>query len=242
MISSCGSTSLNNLDTWDVLWISDSSGWGVAEIYGEMVAEDTGKEVIVHDYWFGTLAAEEVLNALNGDPGQNFQFRTLREVVSEAEIIVFFGNPIDLDKGSTLGDWDCTSGDCYVNQCEKVNFEKYTNNLKEIYTIIFDLRGNNETVVVAYDSYSAGVNEWHESGVFEECKRCWTLFNEAIYTASESYNVPVAQVVEAWNGGYDFLIDPDQLDYTIDGIHPNEKGARVIAEAVRALGYEPTGP
>jgi lysophospholipase L1-like esterase len=51
----------------------------------------------------------------------------------------------------------------------------------------------------------------------------------------------VGAVAEAWNGP-NRDEDPNDKGYTWDGIHPNEKGAAVIANALRELGYEPVVP
>ena len=48
-------------ETWDLLWVSDSSGWGVADIYGEYIAEDNNVEVNVIDSWQGGLSAGSIL-------------------------------------------------------------------------------------------------------------------------------------------------------------------------------------
>jgi hypothetical protein len=48
-------------------------------------------------------------------------------------------------------------------------------------------------------------------------------------------------VAEAWNGA-NWDIDPVTAGYTKDGEHPNQTGAEVMAEALRATGYEPVAP
>ena len=69
-LASCSSgpegNSLDELEEWDLLWISDSSGWDVADVYAEMVAEDTGKTINVNDKWIGGLPAGDIYLALTG--------------------------------------------------------------------------------------------------------------------------------------------------------------------------------
>jgi len=81
------------VEKWDLLWISDSSGWGVVDIYAGYVAEDLGIEIDVNDQWMGHLAAGEVLASLNGEPNPNMNLVRMAEYIQEAEIIVFYGNP-----------------------------------------------------------------------------------------------------------------------------------------------------
>jgi lysophospholipase L1-like esterase len=85
------------------------------------------------------------------------------------------------------------------------------------------------------------INEFKEQGVYDECKACWANYNQAIHQAAEAYGIPVAEVGLAWNGP-DFDQDPSDLGYVKDGIHPNELGATVIAQALRETGYEPVEP
>ena len=54
--------------------------------------------------------------------------------------------------------------------------------------------------------------------------------------------VPIANAFDAWNG-IDHNEDPVEKGFTQeDDIHPNELGARVIAQLLRELGYEPIVP
>ena len=56
-------------------------------------------------------------------------------------------------------------------------------------------------------------------------------------------NITVASVSTAWNGP-DWDIHPeDDLGYVAsDHIHPRLLGRRIIAQAIRNLGYEPVLP
>ena len=61
----CGCTNrnqLNELEKWDLVYICDSTGWGVAEKYAENIKRDTRKTVQVKDYAIGGLSAIEVLD------------------------------------------------------------------------------------------------------------------------------------------------------------------------------------
>ena len=59
---------LSELEKWDLVYISDSTGWGVAERYAENIGRDTRKAVQVKDYAIGGLSAIEVLDVLHCDP------------------------------------------------------------------------------------------------------------------------------------------------------------------------------
>jgi len=231
---------MQDMDEWDLVWISDSSGWDVAQVYAAMIEEDTGVSVVVHDNWIGGLPAARVLHALNGEPSPSFTLERLADELAEAEVIVFYANPTESPDASHPSDWMCVNvtGENYVDRCEMETFNQYIQDLEAIYARIFELRAGQPTIVRAYDAYNPLISKFKEQGVYEECKACWGNYNAAIHLAAASYNIPVAGVSLAWNGP-DWQQDPVAIGYTKDGEHPNEEGARVIAEALRALGYEP---
>jgi len=237
---SCNSAPLmTDMEEWDMVWISDSSGWGVAEVYAAMVEEDTGIKVNVNDFWMDSLSAGEVYNTLKGEKTSRFKLTQLIDLIPEAELIVFFANPINSVESNARSDWNCTGGNNYVNICQ--DFELYKNHLEGIYQIIFELRGGQATIVRAYDAYNPLIADFHKQGVYEDCKACWADLNAAIHQAADNYNIPVAEVSKAWNGS-NWDMDPVVSGYTKDGIHPNELGAKVIAQAIRELGYKPVKP
>ena len=244
MFASCSTQpSLSELEEWDLVWISDSSGWGVAEVYASMIEEDTGKKVNVMDNWMGGLSAGDVYNALKGEPTPSFTLSKLAEQIEEAEIVVFYANPAESWDEGNPADWVCVStfSTNYVNNCDMETFDTYIQHLEGIYQIIFELRDGQPTIVRAYDAYNPLIARFHEQGVYEDCKACWANYNAAIHQAAARYNVPVAAVSEAWNGP-NWDQDPEAMGFTKDGEHPNEVGATIIAQTLRELGYDPVSP
>jgi len=243
LISCSFQPSLSELEEWNLVWISDSSGWGVAEIYAGMIEEDTGKKVNVIDNWMGGLSAGDVYNALKGEPTPSFTLSKLAEQIEGAEIVVLYANPEESWEEGNPADWMCVSTFTtnYVNNCDMETFDTYVQHLEGIYQIIFELRDGQPTIVRAYDAYNPLITRFREQGVYEDCKACWANYNAAIHQAAESYNVPVAAVAEAWNGP-NWDQDPGAMGYTKDSVHPNEVGATIIAQALRELGYEPVSP
>lgn len=235
---------LENLEEWDLLWISDSSGWDVADVYAAMVAEDTGKTINVQDKWVGGLPAGVIYESLTGQySGPSMEMDKMPELVAEAEIIVFYGNPSESINESRPGDWECTSGyGSYVVDCDPEIFSVYIEHLEAIYQKMFELRAGQPTIIRTYDAYNPRINIFKEQGVYEDCRQCWGInYNAAIHQAAAAFNIPVAGIAEAWNGP-NWDTDPNDLGYTKDGEHPNELGAQVIAQALRDLGYEPVAP
>lgn len=233
-------------EEWDLVWISDSSGWGAAEVYADYVAEDMGVTVNLYDAGKGGLEARRVLAMLRGEDVVEYdmEMQGLAEAIKNAEIVVFYGNPEDAYGEDVFpGDWDCISSyDAYVNTCEPENFAGYVANLEDIYQAIFDLKDGEPVIIRAFNAYNPLVAPHKEEGVFEECRACWQNYNNAIAQAAAAYGVPLADVYAAYNG-IDHNEDPREKGYIqSDGEHPNPTGDMVIAQTLRDLGYEVTIP
>ncbi|MBE0687799.1 MAG: SGNH/GDSL hydrolase family protein [Anaerolineaceae bacterium] len=237
---------MNNIEEWDLLWISDSIGWGVAEVYASYVSEDLGIKINLNDQRMPGLSAGKVLNLLKGGSYTNLDLMNIADYIAEAEIIVFYGNPERSVDPDNPGDWICGESpvnQCYVTNCEMDTFDLYIDHVKEIYGIIKTIRKGTPTMIRAYDSYNPRlVSQCLPGGTFDECRACWENYSKAIHIAAEEMGVPVANVFDAWNG-VDHTENPVDKGYVRDdGEHPNEKGAEVIASVLRDLGYEMTIP
>jgi hypothetical protein len=239
-----GTPDLMEMEEWDLLWISDSSGWGVAEVYAAYIEEDTGIPVNVYDYWDGGLSAGTILDILEGGSNFNAELDRIPERIPEMEVIVFYTNPEESVDADNPWDWNCgqsTLLKTYVNACEMDTFALYTQHLESIYQHIFDLHNGRPLIIRAYDAYNPTLARWEKDGTFDACQACWGNYNAAIHQAAAKFDIPVAKVYDAWNGS-DHNQDPNDKGYTKDGIHPNELGAQVIAEELRKLGYDPVTP
>jgi len=244
ILSIGGTPDLMEMEEWDLLWISDSSGWGVAEVYAAYIEEDTGIPVNVYDYWDGGLSAGTILDILEGGSNFNAELDRIPERIPEMEVIVFYTNPEESVDADNPWDWNCgqsTLLKTYVNACEMDTFALYTQHLESIYQHIFDLHNGRPVIIRAYDAYNPTLARWEKDGTFDACQACWGNYNAAIHQAAAKFDIPVAKVYDAWNGS-DHNQDPNDKGYTKDGIHPNELGAQVIAEELRKLGYDPVTP
>jgi len=245
-LASCSSGTevipLDELEEWDLLWISDSSGWDVADVYAEMVAEDTGKTINVNDKWVGGLPAGDIYLALTDQyDGPSMTLEKMPDYVAEAELIVFYGNPTGSINPERPGDWDCiTTIGANVKDCDPEIFSTYIEHIETIYQRMLELREGQPTIIRAFDAYYPLIDQRKADGdSYQACKVCWANYNAAMHQAAENMNIPIAEVSLLWNGP-DWDIDPDsELGYTKDAEHPNALGAEVIAQALRELGYDP---
>lgn len=221
--------------SWDLLFISNSTGLGVPDLYAEHIQSDLGVIVSVQNEVNNDLSAQVVLRrlGLENDP--------LTELIRGAEIIVLHVESRGSISEENPGRWICTSTlTASVEDCSLETFEQYRADLSQVYQAIFDLRGGESTIIRAYDSYNPWYEVYRNNDAFDACRACWQNFNQVIHEVSAEYNVPVAPVYAAFNGE-DFTEDPAAKGYIAgDNVHTSGEGREVIAALLRDLGYELT--
>ena len=228
---------------WDLVFISDSSGRGVGKRYAVHIENDLGVKVTLHNLAINTLSAGRVLAALRGEGDRDPSLSELPNLIPEAQVVVFYANPIHSISETNPGDWNCVSSSRpYVVDCSPETFDAYRADLDAIYEQIFALRDDSPIIIRCFDAYNPLYSAWREHGVFNDCLHCWENYNETIHQAAAAHNVPVAHVYDAFNGpNHDE--DPRDKGYIgSDGMHTNETGRDIIADLLRKLGYEYSVP
>lgn len=226
----------------DLVYISESSGWGVAAFLARHVRQDRGVKVRVHDEWEGNLMAVNILFRLR-TPGHPW-IRLIRN----AEIVVVHGGPVG------LGIKTVERGDCVVAGCQRPlepaprAWQPYVATLKAIYARIFEIRKGKPVILRTANWYVPIISHaptctgfppvsLEECGLVDECAKWYASWDAAISKAAAAYRVPVADVHTAFNGA-DHRGDPVAKGYIqADGIHPSDKGREVIARTLAQLGY-----
>lgn len=219
----------------DLVYISDSSGWGVARFYGHGIEKARGVTVRVHDEWVGGLRAVTILERLRtaGDPWVS--------LVRNAEVIVVYGSPAGLEvvKGG-----DCvTSTEPPLVKVGPQVWVKYVQALKAVYKRIFEIRGGKPVILRTANYYVAlGSSRWKEAGILDICTKKFESQATAQAKAAAAYRVPVADVYTALNGKT-HLEDPVAKGYIgADGVHLNDKGRALVAKTLANLGYRQVKP
>lgn len=245
-----GPNPLDVLDEWDLVYISDSTGWGVAEILAQNIERDTGKTVRIHNYAVGGLPAVRVLKALQSDPESpsnaeiKTYLKTFQSAIAEAEMIVFFANPRgDPSEGGVQGGMEnCIEGSRAPDDCTPELYKPYTENLISIYEEIFALRNGRPTIIRAYGLYNPLISKHRENKIESECTQCFETFNRAVQLAAEEFNIPFVCIYDVFNG-INHDEDPREKGFIgSDGIHASKEGRQVIADLISAVGYEPVEP
>lgn len=246
-IVGCSKTNpLDELEEWDLVYICDSTGWGVPKRYAENIERDTGKTVRVHSYTIGRLSALRVLNFLQNDLEAlaDGRLKSLQEDIREAEVIVFFANPRgNPSEGGVRGGLEnCISASSPPDDCTPGLYEPYLENLKAIYEEISSLRDDKPTIIRAVDFYNPLISVHGERNMEAECTRCLEVFNDTVQQAADAFHIPTISVYDAFNG-VNHDEDPREKGYIGgDGVHTSEQGQQVIADILSEAGYEPVEP
>lgn len=219
-------------ETWDLLVLADSSGWGVAEVWADMIRRDYGVEVRVHDFATGLQSGGGLLEHLTteGDPQ--------REAVREAEVISVWGSPASMV-------WKSDLNDCYVypdgtrppTRISRRDLAPYRQLWFDILSEINFLRNGQPTALRTRDIYNPVISRQIAAGTGEACtKGAWqmtSIVREATRRAGGTF-VPVYR---AFNGP-DGLQDPKERDLFQDLEHLSDRGVALMARLHHQVGYD----
>jgi len=222
-------------EVWDLLYFQDSLGFGVADRYAEQIRAAVGTEVTVHDKAIGSLQAVNVLNGLRSDDTSDWS-----DLVREAEVIVFFGNP---DGSGTTSDIEtCISGSTAKREPPVHNTEAdwmpYETVLDDVYREIWRIRDGEPVVLRAVEFINPAISAWREAGIEEECTEALEAMNRAIGNAAARGGATLVSTYDVFNG-----IDHDEDPRTKgwigpDGIHLSDEGEQAVADALAASGFD----
>lgn len=227
-------------EAWDLVFFSDSGGWGVAERYAELASEELGREVRVHDYAVPSQSVAEVLALVTGDAA---------ETVAASEIVVVYGNPFgagaDRVTSAEVGG-ACMNG---MNEFDDppapvttADWQPYADMLGQVYDEVWQLRDGKPTVLRAIDLYAPVLAEWRAAGIEEECTALWEMQSGVMRSTAVANGATMVSPYDLLNGA-DHDQDAVAAGYVnARGIHTTDAGRDVVAAALDATGYEPSTP
>lgn len=226
-------------EPWDLVFMTDSTGWGVPDLYAQRAEEALGVEVRVHDLTFGALSAARMREFLD--------LSLYAQQFAEAEIVVVFGNP--RRSGIELPEPDietCVLSASYDRPppapSDAADWAPYRETLGSVFERIWELRDGKPTVFRAVDMFTPLLGPWSEAGIRPECTREWEMMSDQVRAAAEAHGVRMVSVFDALNGPER---DRDLVELgwvRSDGQHLNAEGAARMAEALAAAGFEPSAP
>lgn len=217
-------------EEWDYVALGDSITWGFITQYAEMLEQDLGVKVSLHDWTQGGDHSSRLLERLRTDPD-------LRQALRDAEVITFeipwnvVEEPCQTFEGIIPG----VCGGADNQDCLQAAFDTYKADTDAIIAEIVSLRSPSEALIRTMDTYQFWVRESKEKGTFDTINRYWRDANEHVIEEAARYHIPAARVYDAFMGK-DGTEDPRREGLT-DGLHTTHEGVTLIAELFRELGY-----
>jgi lysophospholipase L1-like esterase len=214
-------------------------GDGYVPTYDRLVEADSGAVVNRINLSVPGWTSSDLLRAIKG----NLLFRL--SVATSTIVTVNIGGNDLLGGRSAYKDRRCGGAD---NQdCLKTGVAVFKANFNAILAEVRSLRGSRNTIIRTMDVYNPFVNEdraqntWpnDQGNDFQVFKPYLDAINGQIAETATARNIPYARVYMAFNGP-NGDIDPSNLGLlAFDGLHPNGRGHRLIANLLRGLGYSP---
>jgi hypothetical protein len=215
-------------EPWDLLYISDSTGWKAAEAYARLAEEQLCVPVQIIDWRIPRLSMVAALKKIQES-----------DVVAEAEIIVLWANP----EGSGVKDdyVACqTLSGAHPGVYTVEDWAPFADLFGEALDAIWAARGDQPTVLRATDMYVPILEQWRQAGIDDDCEHGMEAMSEALGAAAEAHGATMVSAYDVYNGPNhdEDAVAKGYID--ADGIHPSEAGGQAMAEAFAATGFEPT--
>jgi len=231
--------------TWHIVVLNASDFWGLDKAYAALVEKCVGVKVELGRYAVGNLRTSGVLSVLRQQEPTISQLADLPSALSEADVVIMggLGRPDISLVSENLWDMDaCVSATGSPKNCNPASMEQLISDLKFVWGEIFKLRDNQPTILRAVDVYVANIRNWNEEGITLACTRCFENYSNAVRIAAEDYHIPFLSRYDVFNG-INHDEDPIEKGYLVmDGIHPSELGAQVIAERLVQMGFAAVPP
>jgi hypothetical protein len=218
----------SSAEPWDLLYISDSSGWRVGEAYARLASEELGVEVRLIDWRVGGLSMVQAIDKIAADP----------QTVADAEIIVLWANPV----GSGVRDDHCFAVTANSPAPEPLTADEWAPFgalFEQAFADIWAARDGDPVVLRATDLYVPVLDTWEEFGATDACTASFVAMSDAVRSAAEASGATMVSAYDALNGpNHD--VDIAQAGYLRDDFHLNEAGGTVVGEALAAEGFVPS--
>ncbi len=237
-LAGCGGTAVSGEPgPWNYTAMGDSLAVGILAVqgyvirYDSYVVTDANPVVRLTNLGQNGWHSSDLLNALQNDA--NF-----RSAVSASQVVTWdIGGDDLLHAIGLFRDGNCGGAD---NQdCLRAAVASFIPNWDAIVQQILALRDPRRTILRTMDIYDPFVSQANAAGVFPVVKPYLDQVNAHIAASAAANGIPLAGVYQTFNGPNGDE-DPVAKGYiTVDGIHPNEAGHKVIADLLRGLGYAP---
>ena len=241
-LSACGTTDTVVKPTmtpgeWNYVVLGDSIAFGYPGLLKTGIEADfDGKTTIsIYDSTVGGQSGSELLESIQTN-------KNLRDAIRDAELITFFipmGGCRDALTAFENGG-DCGGDD---NQdCLRACFAVYKTDTTAIFAELVNLRPPSEALIRTHDLYQFHTSNCLENGIFEVINGYWQDGNAHVHATAERYDIPVANVYDAFMGEGGIQPPEDTGLVEKDMIHTTHAGKKLIADLLHELGYELAPP
>ncbi len=214
-------------------------GDGYVPGYERLIEADSGVNVNAINLSVPGWTSSDLLGAIRG----NLFFR-LSVFTSTIVTVNIGGNDLLGARGSYK---NRTCGGADNQDCLRTGVAVFRDNFNAIMANVLSLRSTRNTIIRTMDIYNPYVNEdrgqdtWpnDQGNDFQVFKPYLDAINGQIAATAIARNIPYAQVYLAFNGPNGDLDAGDRGFLAFDGLHPNGRGHRLIADLLRGLGYTP---
>ncbi len=227
---------------WDYVALGDSiTSWvtrpneGMIPRYAAMIERDLSVKVTIQNRTIGDLHSSVLLRLLRED-------RELQRALREAEIVTF-NVPMNVFAGPILtftSGGKCGGAD---NQdCLREALRVYEADTAAIIAEIVALRSPSQALMRTMDTYQFMVKSDKARGAFPVIKTYWQAVNKRVIAVATHHRIPVARVYAAFMGPDG---DDDPIDKGLvlpDEFHTTSRGADLLAQLFRELGYQYAAP
>lgn len=217
-------------DAVELVYLTDSTGFEVAEVYTSLAEEELGVPVELIDLRLDGVQMVDVLELVDG----------LSAELAAAEIIVLWAGPGG--SGVKEGHERCVETELYSDPGVYTvdDWAPFADVTGEVLDAIWAARAGRPAVVRVTDIYVPVVADWEEHGIRDACMTAMATMSDAVRAAAEAHGATLVSALDLYNGP-DHTQDPVSSGLiSSDGMHPSEAGGRAMAEALAATGFDPT--
>ena len=212
---------------------------GMIFLYADMLEERFGVEVDHRNHTIGGDDAEALLERMRTND-------RLRQDLAEAHVVTLMF-PIDYwvspmqTAGGYQGKDPALCGGDDNQQCLRDALATHRQSVDAILEELTLRCPPTEVLIRIADTYMIHTRDKISAGTLDFIIPYWRDAQEYIEEAAAGHGIPVAHVFDALMGP-DGLDDPQEKGLMLDDQeHPNEAGARLMADLVDALGYDLAG-
>lgn len=233
---------------WDLVALGDSTAAGAGvpsadsyvQVYAGFIEQDLGVTVNVHSY--ATSSRRMVADWVEVVQSNE----ALRDDLRNAEVITIWLGSHDLLRAVGLG----RGGPCYprAGEADLDCLREMTDRMQEGFDLLLSeivaLASPAQTLILIAEIGIPPpmVAAWEEDGSLALLKRhAYEVWRDHLIQAAEKHRVHVVPTYKVLNGPNGDRRTPAEYLQS-DGIHPNAKGHKLIADVHRGVGYEYSSP